>query len=397
MKFAICNETFQDWPFEKAFAFASELGYTGIEIAPFTIGKNAFDISPQRRAEVRRQAEQAGLEVVGLHWLLAFTEGYYLTSPDKTVRRKTTDYLAELARLCRDLGGTIMVLGSPKQRNLLPGVTSNDAMQYAAEVIGGAVEVFQECEVTLAVEPLGPQEGDFLLTADAGVDLIELVDSPCCRLHLDVKAMSSEGTPIPDIIRDHAEWLVHFHANDANRRGPGMGEIDFVPIFAALEDVHYDGWVSVEVFDYEPGIETLASESLVYMQQCLTNLLPGEGLTTEYGRHFSDSSFWQKVTKYARVAGREVVEKSLRLFYTLHSPKTPAWAKAVIITALGYFIFPLDAVPDYLPVAGYADDLGALLAALATVAAYITGDIKELARKKADEWFGSNSSGDLLK
>ena len=85
MKFAICNETFQEWPFDKAFAFARQCGYTGIEFAPFTINRNAYDISADRRREIRRQAEDAGLEVVGLHWLLAFTEGYYLTSPEADV------------------------------------------------------------------------------------------------------------------------------------------------------------------------------------------------------------------------------------------------------------------------------------------------------------------------
>lgn len=272
MKFAICNETFQDWPFEKAFAFARQVGYTGIEFAPFTINKNAFDITPQRRAEVRQQAEDAGLEVVGLHWLLAFTEGYYLTSPETDVRKRTSDYLAELARLCRDLGGSVLVLGSPQQRNLLPGVSTERAMDYAADVIRGAVGVMSDCGVTLAVEPLGPAEGDFLLTAELGIELIKKVDSPNCRLHLDVKAMSSEDKPIIEIIRDSAAYVEHFHANDANRRGPGMGEIDFVPIFKTLQEINYQGWVSVEVFDYDPGVETLARDSIGYMKQCLEKL-----------------------------------------------------------------------------------------------------------------------------
>lgn len=272
MKFAICNETFQDWPFERAFRFARELGYTGIEYAPFTINKNAYEITAAKRAEVRRQADDAGLEPIGLHWLLAFTEGYYLTSPDDDVRKRTGDYLAELARLCRDLGGKILVLGSPMQRNLLPGVDHDQALRLAADVIRRAVPAMEECDVTLAVEPLGPAEGDFLLTAEAGIQLIELVDSPNCRLHLDVKAMSSESKPITEIIRDSAEYLVHFHANDANKRGPGMGEIDFVPILQTLRDVGYDGWVSVEVFDYEPGVEALATESIKYLQACAAKL-----------------------------------------------------------------------------------------------------------------------------
>src|ERR1041385_9090895 len=126
-RYAICNETFQDWPMDRAFAFARECGYTGIEIAPFTLGRCATKISAQQRADVWKQAQTAGLEVVGLHWLLAKTEGFHLTSPEKCVRYKTADYLCELARLCHDLGGSIMVLGSPQQRNLLPGVTKPEA------------------------------------------------------------------------------------------------------------------------------------------------------------------------------------------------------------------------------------------------------------------------------
>ncbi len=269
MKFAICNETFKDWPFEKAFAYARELGYTGIEFAPFTINPNAYEISAEKRAEIRRQVEDAGLQAIGLHWLLAFTEGYYLTSPDADVRRKTSEYLQELARLCRDLGGRVLVLGSPQQRNLLPGVTMDEAMENAADVLRGAMDVMAECDVVLAVEPLGPMEGDFLLTADLGVQLMKMVDSPNCRLHLDVKAMSSEKKPVGDIIRDCAEFMEHFHANDPNCRGPGMGDVDFVPIMQALNDVDYQGWVSVEVFDYEPGVEALASESIEYLKKCL--------------------------------------------------------------------------------------------------------------------------------
>lgn len=272
MKFAVCNETFQDWPFDKAFAFARECGYTGIELAPFTIDKNAYNISHAQRAAVRKQAEEAGLEVVGLHWLLAFTEGYYLTTADREVQAKTSEYLMELARLCRDVGGKVLVLGSPQQRNLLPGVTHDQAMENAATVLRAAMPTMADCDVTLAVEPLGPEEGDFLRTADLGVDLMKMVDSPNCRLHLDVKAMSSEQKPIADIIRDNAPYTAHFHANDANRRGPGMGEVDFVPIFKALKDTGYDGWVSVEVFDYEPGIESLARDSIEYMKRCIQSI-----------------------------------------------------------------------------------------------------------------------------
>jgi sugar phosphate isomerase/epimerase len=265
MKFAICNETFVDWPFDRAFATARECGYTGIEIAPFTIHPDARQITSPQRAEVRRAAEQAGLEVVGLHWLLAKTEGYYLTSADAGVRLATSKYLAELARLCRDLGGEVMVLGSPLQRNLVDGMSHEEGMRHAAEVLQAAMPACEAHGVTIAVEPLGPAEGDFLLTAASGVELAEMVGSPRCRLHLDCKAMSSETKSIPEIIRECRDHLVHFHANDPNRLGPGMGELEFAPIFAALKETAYQGWVSVEVFDYSAGPENIARTSMANM------------------------------------------------------------------------------------------------------------------------------------
>ena len=268
MKFAICNETFQDWPHERAFAFAAECGYTGIEIAPFTLAARAGEVSPMQRAELRRQAAAAGLEIIGLHWLLAKTEGFHLTSADAAVRRRTADYLKELTMLCGDLGGRLMVFGSPMQRSLPEGMTREQGMAYATEILGELVPVLEKVDVVVALEPLGPQETNFLCTAAETMELIERVGSSHVRLHLDCKAMATEPTPIVELILRNQDAMVHFHANDPNRQGPGFGSLDFVPIFKALRDVRYDGWVSVEVFDYTPGIERLAKESIDYMRRC---------------------------------------------------------------------------------------------------------------------------------
>jgi sugar phosphate isomerase/epimerase len=272
MRFAICNELFEGWPIDKAFGLTRQLGYDGIEIAPFTLEPEAqpFDVrrvTAPKREKFRRAAEEAGLEVVGLHWLLARTAGFHLTDSDESVRQATVGYLVELARMCRELGGSIMVLGSPQQRNLAPGVSPEEGMQRAAEVLRQVMPACEAQRVTLAVEPLGPAEGNFLLTAAEGIELVRQVDSPWCRLHLDTKAMSSEGKPIEDIIRESRRHLVHFHANDANRLGPGMGAIDFVPIVRALRDIDYQGWVSVEVFDFTPGPERIARESVEYLKK----------------------------------------------------------------------------------------------------------------------------------
>ncbi len=109
-------------------------------------------------------------------------------------------------------------------------------------------------------------------TAADAVRLIEQVGSPQCRLHLDCKAMSTEAVPIPELLRRHRQLLAHFHANDPNRQGPGMGELDFHPILAALAEIDYQGWVSVEVFDYSPGVDCLVRDSIGYLERCLADV-----------------------------------------------------------------------------------------------------------------------------
>jgi len=276
MKLAICNETFEAWttdkgfPFERVFDFVKETGYDGVEIAPFTLAEDARQIPSAKRTEVRRQAERTGLEITGLHWLLAKTTGYYLTSPDAAVRQATTEYFCELVQLCADLGGSFMVLGSPKQRSLLPGVSKKQALDYAAEILSGALPMLQRHNVRIAVEPLTPKETDFLTTAVEAVELIDKIDAPeHIALHLDCKAMCSESVPIPELIRQNRKHLIYFHLNDPNLRGPGMGDLKFEPIFAALREIGYDGWASVEPFDYEPGPERLARESFEHVADIL--------------------------------------------------------------------------------------------------------------------------------
>ncbi len=267
MKYGICNETFGDWPLEKALDFARQCGYTGWEVAPFMLTDDLLSFSHSQRADYRKQVEQSGFEIIGLHWLLAKTSGLHLTKPDADVRKRTADYLCELARLCADLGGQVMVLGSPQQRNYPEDQSPESAMQNAAEVLQAVLPQLEQNSVRIALEPLGRGEGNFLNTASDARRLQAMIDSPHVQLHLDVKAMSDEATPIPQIIRDNADAMIHFHANDPNRQGPGMGEVDFVPIFAALREIDYHGWVSVEVFDYQPGIERLVSESMSNMKR----------------------------------------------------------------------------------------------------------------------------------
>ncbi len=272
MKFAICQELFEGWDWDRQCRFIKEVGYDGIELAPFTLASRITDVKPARRKEIRAAAEAQGLTICGLHWLLAKTEGLHLTTFDSAVRNATAKYLMELGKACADFGGNILVFGSPAQRNLERGMEKATALEHAAEVFRQVMPVLADRGVTIAMEPLTPKETDFINSCADAEQLIEMVGHPNFRLHQDVKAMLSEATPIPELIRQFAPLTAHFHVNDDNLLGPGMGRTDYHPIFAALLETNYSGWVSVEVFDYRPGAEKIARDSLDYMRRVLSDL-----------------------------------------------------------------------------------------------------------------------------
>ncbi|HEX4794409.1 MAG TPA: sugar phosphate isomerase/epimerase family protein [Humisphaera sp.] len=266
MKFGICNETYQGWALPAICEDVAACGYDGLEIAPFTLADDPSLLDESAASKVGQIVRDAGLEVIGLHWLLLKPPGMHLTTPDGAIRGKTVEFARHLARLCGAMGGKIMVWGSPKQRNVADGQRYEDAFNFAADAMRQNCEVAGAAGVTIAMEPLGPAETNFLTTAAETVRFIEKVDHPACKLHLDVKAMSSESTPIPRIIAESRAHTAHFHANDPNLRGPGFGEVDFAPIFKALRDSRYEGYVSVEVFDYKPDPQTIARKSIEYMR-----------------------------------------------------------------------------------------------------------------------------------
>lgn len=274
MRYAICNETFQNWDWAETCHKVAELGYDGIEIAPFTLAEDARAISAHARKVYSDTAKRAGLEVVGLHWLLVSPKGLSVTSDDEAVRAETRDYLAALADFCADMGGKVMVLGSPAQRRLPPGENPEARRKLAADRLQAALlpalERAEKHGIVLCLEPLPGPEADFILTLREAVALVKQFDHPVLRTIFDVKSAASEGTPLPGLIREFAPYLGHVHANDANRRGPGFGAVDFVPILGTLQQVGYSGYVSVEVFDYTPDPVTIARDSLAYMRRCET-------------------------------------------------------------------------------------------------------------------------------
>src|SRR5262249_55435028 len=140
----------------------ADLGYQGLEVAPFTLAARAGDVTPEQRRALRRQAEDCGLQILGLHWLLARTEGLHLTAPDEAVPRRTADYLVERAGLCGALAGDLMVFGPPAQRRIPAGATRAQAADWALDTFRRALPGLAGCGVRLCLEPLSPPEADFL-------------------------------------------------------------------------------------------------------------------------------------------------------------------------------------------------------------------------------------------
>ena len=267
MQFGICNEIFQGWNIDDTFAFAAKAGYDLVEVAPFTIANSVNEISAAQRAGLRDAAARAGIGISGLHWVLVKTEGLHLTSPDSAVRRATAQYFTQLVDCCADVGGTRIVLGSPKQRNVGEGIAYEQAWAWAAETLRDAVKRAEDRGVVICCEPLSTAETNFINTAADGLRFAAQFASPAMSIILDVKAMCAEEKPIPQIIRESASRFSYFHANDRNLKGPGFGEVDFHPIAAALHETHYDGVVSVEVFDFTEGPEVIATRSIDYLRK----------------------------------------------------------------------------------------------------------------------------------
>ncbi len=268
MKFAICNEIFKDWnDTARTFNYVKEIGYDGIEIAPFTYSQYVTDIDGKTRKEIVKCAEEAGLDVIGIHWVFVGPEGLHINHPDKELRDNAAQYLIDLAQFCGDIGGQLMIFGSPKQRNVHESLTYEQAFEYTAEVFERAMPACEKHGATICMEPLTHLETNFCTSAAEAVKLIERVNHPNFQLLLDTKAMTFEEEGRPALIRKYARYLAHYHANDENLHGPGFGDVDFGPIFEALRDIDYQGYMSVEVFKFELGPETIAAKSIEYLKK----------------------------------------------------------------------------------------------------------------------------------
>ena len=256
MKFAICNEIFwtedkNKWTLRRQFEAARSMGFTGIEISPFTLNFDARKITDEQKREIVDCAGEFGVEVAGIHWLLSNTEGFHATDPDPEVRERTALYMEDLVRLGIDLGGSMMVVGSPLQRAVRDGVSYCQAWEWFRDCMRRCGEVALDADFKVCIEPLCVATGNnFIYKADEARKMAREINLPTIGVILDTYSGSQEEADLPREIRDTADLLYHYHCNDVNKRAPGWGDTDFVPIMKALLDIDYQRFCSIEVFDF---------------------------------------------------------------------------------------------------------------------------------------------------
>jgi D-psicose/D-tagatose/L-ribulose 3-epimerase len=272
MRIALCNEVLADMPLERQCEYAAGLGYDGLEIAPFTLSASPEKISTAEAAKIRATIEASGLVVTGLHWLLVKPEGLSLTDPDATVRARTVAVMIRLTALCAELGGAVLVPGSPKQRQIAPGESHADAWSRLQDGLAQVALAAASAGVIYCIEPLSRRETALVNTIAEAAELVRAIDHQNLRTMIDCSAAGqTEADPIPSLID---QWMptgliAHLQVNDPNRRGPGQGEMKFAPILAALKRNHYAGTIAVEPFDYVPDSAGVAAFSAGYLRGLL--------------------------------------------------------------------------------------------------------------------------------
>lgn len=270
-RYSICNEAFEGWTFADACRAIRRIGYTGIEIAPFTLAGKPEDISKARRAELNGIIRSEGLEFVGLHWLMMSPQGLHVTTRDSDLRRRSWGHVGGLIELCGDLGpGGVLVFGSPKQRATTPGVSREEATSRMVEGLASIARQAEARGVTVLLEALPIGQCDVVQTLGEAVEIVKEIGSPAIQTMFDVHNAVDEAEPHAALIERYFPYIRHVHVNEPDGRHCGTGDYDYRPIFETLRRLNYTGWISLEAFDFTPGAERLAEESLRHLESQLT-------------------------------------------------------------------------------------------------------------------------------
>jgi D-psicose/D-tagatose/L-ribulose 3-epimerase len=270
---AMCNEAFEKWPFHDACRAIRKAGYSGIELAPFTLAETPGQLTAAARRECRDAIESEGLTFVGMHWIMMSPKGLHATGPDAALRKRSWDHIRGLIDLSADLGDNgVLVFGSPKQRSTTGGLTREEATRYSIEGLAGVAPHACARGVTVLAEALPINQSDVVQTLDEAAGIVRQIGSPAIRTMFDVHNAIDETEPHAALVDRYFDVIGHVHVNELDGRHCGTGSYDFKPIFEVLRRRGYSGWISLEAFDFSVGAERIANESLRHLESEIAHL-----------------------------------------------------------------------------------------------------------------------------
>ena len=222
------------------------MGLTGLEVSPSRAWEDWWrGLRPATVDVYRRAAESAGLQIVGLHTL-------FWRQPDlglfraSDAREQTLDYLTHMSRLCADLGGRSLVFGSGRAR-LRGNLSLDDAVAETIRFFSELAPRIENHGTCFAFEALGGQDSDFLNSVAEALRVVEGLDSPIMKTHLDAKALVQAGEVNAGTFARAQATAVHFHANEPDLGVLSRnGEVDHATMGRLLRGIGYDEFVSIE-------------------------------------------------------------------------------------------------------------------------------------------------------
>ena len=267
-RWAVCSETFPGKPFAEICELTRRTGYTGLEIDPSNLSGDPASLPAPQRAAFKRTMAEYGVTYAGLHSFLKSPQGLHLTTADADVRRRSWEYFDRLIDLAADLGDKpVMVFGSSRQRQATGGVTPSQAVQYLTDGLGALAKHAERRGVTVLMEPLAPHLCNVVNSMDEAAAIVKSIGSPAVQSMFDTHNTTKEALPLAEVIRKHFSMIRHVHLNELDGRFPGSGNFAFAPILKVLRELNYQGWLSVEVFDFKPDGETVARSASSYLQR----------------------------------------------------------------------------------------------------------------------------------
>jgi len=266
MKLAVSNIAWDESELASHLTLLKDLNCDGVELAPSCIWGEPTTATQNERVRIKNLIADAGLDLVGFHALF-YTRPDLQLFLDEHSRDAVVEYLKLLVGLCEDLGGGVLVCGSPKNR-LRHGRTRRECLSWAADVFHSVVTDAAGLGVRVAIEPLPQQETEFIVSGDEGMELVRLVGHPNFGLHLDAKAMIEGGEDVDRVLSAYGRHIYHFHVGDPGLAPPGSTGCDHTQIGEALNRSGYTGYVSIEMRRGFGQTTDVITRSVDYVRSC---------------------------------------------------------------------------------------------------------------------------------